>query len=186
MRKLALIGCAALWLSGCAAQETPKPVAPAVSALPPAATITHPMPEPSPSIDTPLTYGGDARVQVFPLDGPVINPLALDRTRSAVDNTTRDGYTVFNEEVTVYPVAPDTKPNYIPNYTVPPLAANAPVRNKAPIGKPLNKEGLAPMPDEVDTELAANPRAVKKEPLGANTTVMRAAGSRSLPILTGN
>lgn len=199
----------ALLLAACGTVHDAPSQPMAAPSEPVSTSVASPMPEPLPSNMNPLVNGGDSRVQVFPLDGPVINPLALDQTRSQVDNTTSGGFTVFDDSVTVYPVDTDTTPTYMPNYAVPPLAVNATPRAKTTIGKPLAETPV--MPDPLDTALAENPRAVMRQPLAGGLTPMPGevtgttlagaatpataarvtasafptAGARSMPILTG-
>lgn len=63
----------------------------------------------------------DPNVTVYPLEGPVQNPLVSERYRGVLDNTTSGGYTVFDPSVTVYPLAGNEPPAYVPGYAVPPL-----------------------------------------------------------------
>jgi len=63
----------------------------------------------------------DPDVKVFPLDGPIENPLTETKYNGVLDNTTAGGYTVFDESVKVYPLPGQEVPAFVPAYAVPPL-----------------------------------------------------------------
>lgn len=90
----------------------------------------------------------DPSVAVFPLDGPVENPLTTERYNSVLDNTTAGGYTVFDDSVKVYPLPGDEVPSFVPAYAVPPLKAQ--YKPEAPmVGQKLTsltESNLPPVP----------------------------------------
>jgi hypothetical protein len=111
-------------------------------------------------VDTPIVPE-DPNVTVYPLDGPVQNPMSVNRTHSVLDNTTAGGYTVFDDSVTVYPLPGDDTPAFMPKYAVPPLKGQY-VPQPPMVGKPMglaSAGALPPVPnydvDEADPH--ANP-----------------------------
>ncbi len=77
--------------------------------------------EAAPAPKAPLLPPGDPSVTVYPLEGPVQNPLVAENYRGVLDNTTSGGYTVFDPSVTVYPLVGNEPPSYVPGFAVPPL-----------------------------------------------------------------
>jgi len=74
----------------------------------------------NPAASTPIV-SNDPDVKVYPLDGPIENPLTEQKDHSVLDNTTAGGYTVFDDSVKVYPLPGEDVPAYVPIYSVPPL-----------------------------------------------------------------
>jgi|GEM_PF-1863457 len=101
----------------------------------------------------------DPSVKVFGLDGPVENPLTVERGNSVLDNTTAGGYTVFDDSVKVYPLPGDTVPGFVPSYAVPPLENQYGERKMAGTPTSLAASTLPPVPTvEVGTaDPYANP-----------------------------
>lgn len=89
----------------------------------------------------------DPRVSVYPLDGPVQNPLSVERYTSVVENTTSGGYTVFDESVKVYPLPGSEVPAFVPPHAVPPYAGAAGAGGGR-VGAPtsLTHSNLPPVP----------------------------------------
>jgi hypothetical protein len=138
-------------------------------------------------VDTPIVPV-NPNVTVYPLDGPVQNPLSVERTHSVLENTTSGGYTVFDESVTVYPLPGDDVPAFMPPYAVPPLKGqpagmvsasgllppvpNIDVRNADPYAKPpvsgaVRKPLLLTAADPVTLQPPSDVRPPLKSPFAA-------------------
>ncbi|MCB1538132.1 MAG: hypothetical protein H6865_06425 [Rhodospirillales bacterium] len=158
MKRIALLALCPLMLAACAAQQKQAPE-PAKAETPMEITGSA-----GTSMSQVPMVQTDPDVTVYPLDGPVQNPMTVDRTHGVLDNTTAGGYTVFDDSVKVYPLPGEDTPTYVPDYAVPPLKDQ--YKPEAPaVGTPMGLASAGTLPPVPNVDIGeADPFASPPKP----------------------